>query len=223
MPRAAFSPMITIQATRLWRHWINPAYLFPPYEQYIDVSQTPADDAKLLAGARRGDEAAFAALYLRHRTPVFRFAWRFTGLPDAAEDVTQECFLALFAGAAFDPRHGSLRTYLFGIARHLAIRRMRIDEREPEEPADAAASYDTLGDLIGRERSAAVERAVAALPPLQKEALVLFEYEDCSLEEIAQIAGVEVGAVKARLHRARETLRRQLAPLAGPYAARRTL
>jgi RNA polymerase sigma-70 factor (ECF subfamily) len=169
----------------------------------------------LLAGARRGEEPAFLALYRRHRTPVFRFAWRFTGSTHAAEDITQECFLALFAGAGFNPKQGSLRAYLFGIARHLAMRRMRIEERESEEPAEyAAPPCDALGDLIGQERSAAVDRAVAALPPLQKEALILFEYEDCSLEEIAQIAGVEVGAVKARLHRARETLRRQLAPLA---------
>jgi RNA polymerase sigma-70 factor, ECF subfamily len=187
------------------------------------VGNTPADDAKLLAGSRRGDEAAFAELYQRHRTPVFRFAWRFTGSTHAAEDVTQECFLALFAGAAFDPRHGSLRTYLLGIVRHLAMKRMRIDERESEEIADMAASYDTLGDLIGQERSAVVERAVGGLPPLQKEALILFEYEDCSLDEIAQIAGVEVGAVKARLHRARETLKRRLAPLVDPSPARRVL
>jgi RNA polymerase sigma-70 factor (ECF subfamily) len=181
------------------------------------VSQIPADDARLLTGARRGEESAFLALYQRHRTPLFRFAWRFTGSAHTAEDVTQECFLALFAGAAFDPKQGSLRTYLFGIARHLAMRRVRIEERESAEPAaDAAAPYDTLGDLIGQERSAAVERAVAALPPLQKEALILFEYEDFSLEEIAQVVGVDVGAVKARLHRARETLRRRLAPMLDP-------
>ena len=197
---------------------LRSAYLFGACAQYIDVSQMPADDASLLAGARRGEEPAFLALYHSHRTPVFRYAWRFTGSVHTAEDVTQECFLALFAGAAFDPRQGSLRTYLFGIARHLAMRRVRIEERESEEPADAAAPYDTLGDLIGQERSAAVERAVAALPPLQKEALILFEYEDFSLEEIAQVVGVEVGAVKARLHRARETLRRRLAPLVDPRA-----
>jgi len=182
------------------------------------VRQTPADDATLLACARRGEEAAFLALYQRHRTPVFRFAWRFTGSSHTAEDLTQECFLALFSRAGFDPKQGSLRAYLFGIARYLAMRRVRIDERESEEAADydVAAAYDTLGGLIGQERSAAVKCAVAALPPLQKEALILFEYEDCSLEEIARIAGVEVGAVKARLHRARETLRRQLAALVEP-------
>jgi RNA polymerase sigma-70 factor, ECF subfamily len=179
-----------------------------------------ADDGKLLAGARRGNEQAFAALYQRHRTPVYRFAWRFTGSAQTAEDVTQECFLALFAGTAFDATQGSLRMYLFGVARHLAMRRLRMEERESEEPADFAAPDDILGGLIGQERSAAVERAVSDLPPLQKEALILFEYEDCSLEEIARIAGVEVGAVKARLHRARETLRRRLAPLK-PCPARR--
>lgn len=199
------------------------AYLFPDCTQYIYVSRMPADDAKLLAGARRGEESAFLALYQRHRTPVFRFAWRFTGSAQTAEDVTQECFLALFAGAAFDPKQGPLRMYLFGIARHLAMKVMRIEERESEEAADAAAPFDTLGDLIGKERSVVVGEAVAALPPLQKEALILFEYEDFSLEEIAQIAGVEVGAVKARLHRARETLRRRLAPLVEPCAARRGL
>ena len=84
------------------------------------------------------------------------------GSVQTAEDVTQECFLALFAGAAFDPKLGSLRTYLFGIARHLAMRRVRIEERESEEPAaDAAAPCDTLGELIGQERSAVVARTVS--------------------------------------------------------------
>jgi RNA polymerase sigma-70 factor, ECF subfamily len=198
-------------------------YLFPAYAQYRYVSKIPADDAQLLAGTHRGDEPAFLALYQRHRTPVFRFAWRFTGSVHTAEDVTQECFLALLAGNTFDPKQGSLRTYLCGIARHLAMRRVRLEDRESEEPADAAAPCDTLSDLIGQERSAMVERAVAALPPLQKEALILFEYEDFSLEEIAQITGVEVGAVKARLHRARETLRRRLSPLFAQCPARRSL
>src|ERR1700683_5535973 len=113
------------------------AYLFAACAQYIGVSKPPADDARLLAGARRGEEPAFLTLYQRHRTPVFRFAWRFTGSLHTAEDVTQECFLALFAGAAFDPKQGSLRTYLFGIARHLAMRRARIGAREVDSSRHA--------------------------------------------------------------------------------------
>ena len=58
-----------------------------------------------------------------------------------------------------------------------------------------------------------VERTVAALPLLQREALILFEYEELSMEEIAVITKSDVGAVKARLFRARESLRRRLVPL----------
>lgn len=182
------------------------------------------NDARLLDAARRGNEGAFLDLYHRHRTPIFRFAWRVTGSSAVAEDVTQECFLALLQGAAFDARHGELRTYLFGITRNLALKRVRLAEREADlesdQLGDAPAGLDTLGDLLAAERSALVERAVSELPPLQKEALILFEYEELSLEEIAAIVGTETGAVKARLHRARESLRRRLAPLLAPCAER---
>jgi RNA polymerase sigma factor (sigma-70 family) len=78
-----------------------------------------------------------------------------------------------------------------------------------------------LENVLRLERGEAVARAVAGLPPLQREALILFEYEQLSLEEIAEASGVETGAVKARLHRARETLRRRLAPLFAPRQERR--
>lgn len=184
------------------------------------MSQLPGD-TNLLERACRGEEAAFVALYREHRTPIFRFAWRLTGSTPAAEDITQECFLALLSGVRFDPRQGSLRTYLFGIARHLAMKRLRLEDRESEETLDYAAAGDSLGDLIGRERASVIEAAVAALPPLQREALILFEYEDLALEEVATVTGAEVGAVKARLFRARESLRRRLAPLIAPCQARR--
>ena len=144
---------------------------------------------------------------------MFRFAWRLTGSVATAEDVLQECFLALIEGARFDVDRGSLRAYLFGIARNLALKRMRLAERESEEVQDTEGDLGPLENLLSAERSEAVARAVMALPPFQREALILFEYEDLSLEEIAAVTGIEAGAVKARLHRAREALRRQLAPL----------
>src|SRR5579863_10439139 len=79
----------------------------------------PADttaEADLVREARRGGEQAFLAIYQRHRSPVFQFAWRLTGSQAAAEDITQECFLVLVRGAAFDSDRGALRTYLFGFA-----------------------------------------------------------------------------------------------------------
>jgi RNA polymerase sigma-70 factor, ECF subfamily len=163
--------------------------------------------------ARQGGERAFLAIYQSHRSPVFQFAWRLTGSRAAAEDVTQECFLALARGAAYDGQRGGLRTYLFGIARNLVLRRMRISEREAEEAADATAPVDVLGELLAAERSELVADAVARLPMLQREAIVLFTFEELSLEEIASVTGVDTGTVKSRLHRARESLRTALAPL----------
>ncbi len=110
-------------------------------------------------------------------------------------------------GAAFDATQASLRTYLFGIVRHLAWKRSRPLERESDEVDDCAAGVDPLRELLESERAGMVERAVAALPLLQCEALVLFEYEELSLEEIAGITGADVGASKARLFRARESTR----------------
>lgn len=81
------------------------------------------------------------------------------------------------------------------------------------------APLDTLGDLLAAERAEMVERAIAGLPLLQREALVLFEYEELSLEDIAEVTGSEVGAIKARLFRARESLRKRLAPLMTADAA----
>jgi RNA polymerase sigma-70 factor (ECF subfamily) len=169
-------------------------------------------ESDLVRDARRGDEQAFLELYHRHRSPVFKFAWRLVGSQAEAEDIAQECFLAMVRGAAFDPNRGTLRTYLFGIARNLVFRRLRISGREAEVPTEAVAPTDVMSDLLAAERSELVARAVARLPLLQREALVLFTFEQLPLDEIARITAVDAGAVKSRLHRARESLRAALAP-----------
>jgi RNA polymerase sigma-70 factor (ECF subfamily) len=170
------------------------------------------EDRDLLARARKGDEGSFLEVYTRHRDAVFRFAYRMTGAADRAEDLAHDCWLALLDGKArWNPDHGALRAFLLGVVRNLAMRRFRWANREGPEAEDAFAPDDPLDDVWTGEIGAAVARAVAELPALQREALVLFEYEELSLEEIAGIAGVEAGTIKARLHRARETLRRRLA------------
>ncbi len=78
-------------------------------------------------------EQAFLDIYLAHRTPLFRFVWRMTNSVEAAEDITQECFLILVRGNAFDSSRGPIGTYLFGVARNLVFRKLRISTRETEE------------------------------------------------------------------------------------------
>jgi RNA polymerase sigma-70 factor (ECF subfamily) len=186
------------------------------------VGEISTMEGGLVSRARSGDEGAFQELYQMHRRPVFQFAWRMTGSQPAAEDVAQECFLSLLEGTGFDARRGGLRTYLLGMARHLSLKRVRMSLREAEEAEDAAGPLDPLGDLLTAERSAIVGRAISELPVLQREALILFEYEELPMEEIARVTGSDVGAIKGRLFRARETLRRRLGPLMAAQAARST-
>lgn len=176
-------------------------------------------DERLLKSAARGDEAAFLVLYQRHRDAVFRFAYRFTGSVAAAEDVTHDCFLSLIKSPErFDPTRGAgLRTYLYAAARNLSFKHLRPASAEvtleelTEEPRGPEVEQP-LRQLLDEELSAQVREAVASLPPLQREALILFEYEELSLAEIAAVIGAETGVVKSRLHRARQKLRQTLAP-----------
>ena len=193
--------------------------------------QDGAAEAELLLKAGRGDESAFLLLYERHRTPVFRFACRMLGSAQLAEDVTQECFLSILRRPeAFRAERASLRTYMCAIVRHLALKQLRKRGQEtllddpPDEPKAAAwttSAESPLETVMGDEKASAVRRAVEALPPLQREAVVLFEYQEMSLADIAAACDIDVGTVKSRLHRARERLRRTLAPYlaGGPGAA----
>jgi len=153
-------------------------------------------------------EAAFE----RYSPTVYSFAYRMTRRADLAEDISQETFLALVrAPARFAPDRGSMKTFLLSIARNLVLKRYRelgdVDQLDNDDLL--MPSFDPLGSI---DIGTAVAGAVAALPPLRQEAIVLFAYEGVTLEELAGIVGADVGTVKSRLHRARARLKRTLAP-----------
>ncbi|HEV8414424.1 MAG TPA: RNA polymerase sigma factor [Bryobacteraceae bacterium] len=157
-------------------------------------------------------DAEFRDAFHGHKDVVHRFAYRMTGSASAAEDVVQDCFLILWRKpAAYDPRRGAMRAFLLGIARNLVLRRWR-DERPHEALEDDAFVFQPL-NVREDGRAEAVEKAILMLPPLQREAVVLAEYEEMSLEEIAHATAADLAAVKSRLHRARQNLRRMLAPI----------
>lgn len=176
-------------------------------------------DESLLERARAGDEDAFLSIYTRHRVAIYRFACRLLGDAAAAEDVTHDCFLSLFKHAErFDTARGvSLRTYLFAAVRNLSLKHFRRAAHETlfDEAADERSAPDTeqpLSRMLEAELSATVRAAVENLPALQREVLILFEFENLSLQEIAVVVGAEVNTVKSRLARARAGLRRTLVP-----------
>jgi RNA polymerase sigma factor (sigma-70 family) len=129
----------------------------------------------------------------------------------------QDCFLILWRKpAAYDPSQGEIRAFLLGIARNLILKRWR-DERPHEQLEDLFVGPPL--NILDGGRADAVEKAILMLPPLQREAVVLAEYEEMSLEEIARATAADLAAVKSRLHRARQNLRRMLAHLLEPKGA----
>jgi len=176
-------------------------------------------EARLVARAASGETDAFREVFEAHHAAMFRFAYRLTSAADAAEDITQECFLRLIGRPAFESGRGSLRLYLYGIVRNLVRQHQQANGREvhwDDDTDEGVSSGASLPDPVASaEVTAVVQSAVAALPPLQREAIVLCEFEELSLDEVAAIVGADVGTVKSRLHRAREGLRRSLAPYRG--------
>src|SRR5687768_11150483 len=126
-----------------------------------------------------------------------------SGTPAAAEDITQDVFLGLLRHPdRFDRARGTLRAFLLGIARNLALKHWRKEHRfEPlDDTVVVAETIDiergVVGDIVGR--------AVRALGPLQREVVILAEYEGLTLAEIARAVDADVGTVKSRLHRGRQ-------------------
>jgi RNA polymerase sigma-70 factor (ECF subfamily) len=158
-------------------------------------------------------DAEFRAAFDQHKDAVYRFVWRMCGSAAAAEDLTQDVFVGLLRHPdRFDPARGTLRSFLLGIARNLTLKHWRAEHRfEPLDDEEAVAAHSL--DLDRGDIGDAVGRAVRALRPLQREVVILAEYEGLTLAEIARAVDADVGTVKSRLHRARENLRRMLAPL----------
>jgi RNA polymerase sigma-70 factor, ECF subfamily len=157
-------------------------------------------------------DAEFRTIFYEHKDAVYRFVWRMTGSAEAADDITQDCFLALLRDTArYESRRGPLRPFLMGVARNLTLKRWRTENRWEALDDDAFVAEPL--DPTRLQTAELVAKAIALLPPLQREALILAEYEELSMEDVASAVSAEVSTVKARIHRARENLRRMLAPL----------
>jgi RNA polymerase sigma-70 factor (ECF subfamily) len=174
-------------------------------------------ESDLLAAIHRGDRAALEALLERHERQIYRFGLRMCGNEEDAREVLQETLLAAFKNIASFRGDAALSTWLYQIARSFCIKERRrarhpaesLDERDApaeERPAPDAQTH-------AREVGAALAAAIGALPADRREVVVLRDVEGLSAEEAAAVIGIEVGALKSRLHRARLELRENLAAL----------
>ncbi len=188
------------------------------------VLRMAAGDRDLLLAARTGDARSIDALLARHERQIFRFGLRMCGNEGDAREVLQETLLAAFRGLHEFREEAQLSTWLFQIARSFCLKSRRLGVGEPRvtvsieqsevrsvpapDPApDARAHAREMGELL--------QAAILSLSESQREVLILRDVEGLSAEEAAQVIGIEVRALKSRLHRARSALRERLVAVLG--------
>ena len=180
------------------------------------ASDGAVPDDQLVERSRRGDRTAFDEIVTRHRTVVFRTAYRLLGRHEDADEAAQLTFLRAWRGLEGFRGDAALRTWLVRITINVArsMRAVSSDEGrvhrlEPETLPDRAEGSE---ERVGRRQlGLAVRRAVEGLPPRQREVVTLKIFSDMTHREVADALGLSEGAVKAHLHQAVANLRRRMA------------
>ena len=177
-------------------------------------TNSPELDHDIIERAQRGEREAVSQLFGDHLGTVHRFAMRMCRDEDRARDIAQESLLTALKSLDSFRGDASFSTWLFTITRSHCGRLRRRAERETvtddgEVVTDTAVSDDPLPDAQAShgEVSDAVERALDALDPADREVVLLRDIEGLSTKEAAEALDISVAALKSRLHRARAGLR----------------
>lgn len=169
------------------------------------------DEEKLLRKLRTGDRVAFRTFVELHQESVYALALRLMDSEGEAMDLTQEVFVEAWRGLKRFRQESRLGTWLHGIAVRLARqqwrRRLRRSEREGRY---ASERHEDAVRRAMPEASIDLERAIAALPPRMRMALVLHCIEGLPQKEVAGLMGVAEGTVKAHVHSARKMLQERM-------------
>jgi RNA polymerase sigma-70 factor (ECF subfamily) len=172
-------------------------------------------DEELMELVRRGRAQAFEVIYERHADAAFSLAYRMCGARGAAEDVTQEAFLALWrSGARYDRTRGSVRSWVLGIVHNRAIdslRRRTVHERRRagdegiEERFEAPERTDV--EAARREDAASIRTILDDLPAEQSRVIELAYFGGFTHSEIAEMLETPIGTIKGRMRLGLEKMR----------------
>ncbi|HPQ39774.1 MAG TPA: sigma-70 family RNA polymerase sigma factor [bacterium] len=166
---------------------------------------------------RDGDHDAFGELLNRYERQLFVFFLRQFGDEEAARDYVMDTFLRVYRAASrYEPK-AKFSTYIYQIARNLAInesRKLQFRRTESLDEIKEDGGVQIAGDALDpeavlelRERQALVQEALRQLPEDQRTILILVEYQDLTYERVSQIMGCSIGTIKSRMHRARQKIR----------------
>lgn len=179
---------------------------------------TGQNDNEIISKVLSGDQQAYAELVNRHKNYVFTLALRFTKNREDAEEVSQDIFIKAYRSLADFRGASKFSTWLYTIVNTTCITFLRKKKLEThsldnEKIFDVADSQDSgmRANLIEQKsRSVMVTKAIAMLSPDDAEIITLFYKSEQTLEEIAQILGIEPNTAKVRLHRARGRLKEKM-------------
>jgi RNA polymerase sigma-70 factor (ECF subfamily) len=179
-----------------------------------DTLRGDVSDDQLIVRIAQGDGAALSMLFRRRQGDVYRVAMLMTGSVAAAEDVTQDVFLAVIEDAGrFEPGRASATAWLCGIARNYARRRFDGERRiRPLPDADDSllsapmTQNDPLDAMASAQQIELLRRAVLRLPFRYREVIVLCDLQELSYADAATVLECSIGTVRSRLHRGRALL-----------------
>jgi RNA polymerase sigma-70 factor, ECF subfamily len=187
-----------------------------------------SDDPQLLARLRAGEEQAYEELVRRYGGRLLAVARRFLPVEEDARDAVQDAFLAAFRSIDRFEGHSLLSTWLHRIVVNASLMRLRTRRRKPEQSIeDLLPGYledghlerpaspwrtDELDPAERNELRALVLERIHSLPDGHRNVILLRDIEGLDTEETAEVLGISAGAVKTRLHRARQALRELLEP-----------
>lgn len=176
-------------------------------------------DLELIEAFRAGNDRAFAELYNRYKEEIYTYCLRMLG-GDSAEagDAYQETFIKAYEKLHTFRYGDNVKGWLYMIARNIALniyRSKRPEETIEKHPYLPSAERYLSPDFAGEQQSlrAALEEAIAQLPIEFREPFILREFDGLSYPEIAEIVGATIALTKVRIHRAKQRLRKLLAPI----------
>lgn len=173
-------------------------------------------DQELMKLLQGGDLTPAGEIFDRYSARIYNFTYRFLKTPEAAEDATQEVFVKMIRYANQFHGDAKLSTWLFSIAANHCRDWLRKADNRVKESEETLLTLPASSDesperaMERKQDEARVQKALELLTPEQKEAILLSRYQGLSYAEIAQIAGCSEGAVKTRVFRAMETLKKAL-------------
>lgn len=202
-----------------------------PVEPRRATTEEEDADRILISQCQAGNREAFDRLISKYQRRVYTFAYRLTGNAEDAADVAADTFVRLYTSLSSFRGSSSFVTWLYRVVTNIFLdsrKRKRIrqtqslDDVVELEESSVQRQYDddspTPHEVVeGRERTAALQKAVASLPEYQRIMIVMFHVDGLAYEEIAESLQLPIGTVKSRLNRARLALRHKLEPVREQY------